>query len=559
MSGWSASPPVIFVSKAKAAAKALASGGSRRSVMPSSSSSPLPLVQDSGRSRSPPRVALPGLRADAPGRLARRFVGLPRVLDEESRARALEELDRDILATTTNRTTAARLRTIQSALTLWGIPMWPPTPTSFKALAATLKMGRYSSAPIYLSAYRVEAERRGYVMDALATRSIKDYTRSCLRGLGEPSRPRPLPFERLFSLPGNREPWTSGGPVNPRAAILVGSWWLCREIELSGQRASLAEFSGSGSSLRVALHLPASKTDQQAVGCSRMLSCCCPLFPSGRDRAACPVHCMVDHVLYLRILFPRRWHGEHADVDLPLFPSASGQVVGKSAMHDTIVEAGRLLGLARSAPDGSERITGHSLRVTGAQGLVMRGWDLWTVQLHGRWGSDVIKRYARDSSLNAAALGLGPANRQGLDLEAVVAAVLSKIQPSERVRPASVQSAVCLRPAAGAPPLAEIAAQLESERHMQVEPEPCPARLVLNMRSGTYHRLVDASVSSAACGWSYRTNPHAMVPDVEAGPKSGIQLCSRCWPSLRAVALATGAVPLVPNQSSSSSAPVAVA
>ena len=226
-------------------------------------------------------------------------------------------------------------------------------------------------------------------------------------------------------------------------------------------------------------------------------------------------------------------------------------------MHDTIVEAGRLLGLARSAPDGSERITGHSLRVTGAQGLVMRGWDLWTVQLHGRWGSDVIKRYARDSSLNAAASGLGPANRQGLDLEAVVAAVLRKVQPLERVRPATVQSAVCLSPVAGAPPLAEVAAQLESQRYLQVEPEPCPARLVLNTRSGTYHRLVDASVSSAACGWSYRTNPHAMVPDVEAGPKSGIQLCSRCWPSLRAVALATGVVNLVPNQSSLSSSSAA--
>ena len=102
--------------------------------------------------------------------------------------------------------------------------MWPPTPTSFKALAATLKMGRYASAPIYLAVYRVEAERRGFALDVLAARSIKDYTRSCLRGLGEPSRPRPLPFEQLPSLPGSRVPWSSGGPVNPRAAVLVGSW-----------------------------------------------------------------------------------------------------------------------------------------------------------------------------------------------------------------------------------------------------------------------------------------------------------------------------------------------
>ena len=563
MSGWSSAPPVLLVSKAKAAAKALAGGGSRRDGRPLVASSLEPGgsmgVLRAGRSRSPPRAALPGLRADAPGRFERRFVGLPRVLDDAARSAALAELDRDILAATTRKSNDARLRTIEGALKLWGIPMWPPTPVALKALAATLKMGRYASAPIYFSAYRTAAERRGYSLDELAGRSIKDYTRSCLRGLGEPSRPRALPFDRLSSLPGGRAPWTHLGPVNPRAAVLVGSWWLCREIELSNQRAALVEFFGSGSSLRAALHLPASKTDQLAAGSSRSLSCCCPPRPSGRDRASCPVHCLVDHLLYLRVLFPHRWQGEEADASLPLFPTASGKVVSKSAMQDTIVEAGRLLGIARAAPDGSERITGHSLRVTGAQGLVMRGWDLWTVQLHGRWGSDVIKRYARDSSLNAAALGLGPASRQGLDLEAVVAAVLRKVQPSERVRPATVQSAVCLSTVAGAPPLADIAAQLESERHMQVEPEPCPARLVLNMRSGTYHRLVDTSVSSAACGWSYRTNPHAMVPDVAAGPKSGIQLCSRCWPSLRAVALATGAVPLVPNQSSSSSAPVAVA
>ena len=563
MSGWASAPPVLLIGKAKAAAKAVAGRGSRVSSgvgVPSSSGlASSAVVSRVGRSRSPPRAALPGLRADAPGRLERRFVGLPRLLDDEARARALAYLDRDVLATTTQRTNSARMRTIEAALKLWGIPLWPPTPVAWKALAATLKMGRYSSASIYFSTYRTTAERMGYALDELSVRSIKDYTRSCLRGLGEPSRPRPLPFELLPSLPGGRAAWVASGPVNPRAMVLTGSWWLCREIELANQRAALVEFSGSGSSLRAALHLPASKTDQLAAGLSRSLCCCCPLRPSGRDRAGCPVHCLVDHLLYLQVLLPHRWRGDVPDADLPLFPSASGKVVNKAAMQDTVIEAGRLLGIARAAPDGSERITGHSLRVTGAQGLVMRGWDLWTVQLHGRWGSDVIKRYVRDSSLSAVASGRGPARGQGLDLEAVVAAVLRKVQPSECVRPATVQSAVRLSTVAGAPPLAEIAAQLESERHVQVEPEPCPARLVLNTRSGTYHRRVDTNVSSAACGWSYRTNPHAMVPDIEAGPKYGIQLCARCWPALRAVALATGVVPLKPNQFSlapSSSFPV---
>ena len=85
------------------------------------------------------------------------------MLDEEARVAALADLDRDVLAATTSRSNAARLRTIETALGLWGIAIWPPTPTSFKAFAATLKMGRYASAPIYFAAYKAEAERRGFL------------------------------------------------------------------------------------------------------------------------------------------------------------------------------------------------------------------------------------------------------------------------------------------------------------------------------------------------------------------------------------------------------------
>ena len=233
-------------------------------------------------------------------------------------------------------------------------------------------------------------------------------------------------------------------------------------------------------------------------------------------------------------------------MSLPLFPSASGTVVAKNSMQDNIIEAARLLGVPQAAPDGSERVSGHSLRVTGAQGLVLRGWELWTVQLHGRWGSDVIKRYIRESHIAAVASGRGPAARQDLDLEAVVSAVVRELQPRVSVEPAAVQRAVCLSAAAGQPPITNIAEQLEAERFVREEPEPLVERFVLNIRSGTYHRRVDASVSSAAaCGWSFRANPHAFVPDVEAGPKSKAQLCARCWPALRSVASATGVVTLM--------------
>ena len=196
-------------------------------------------------------------------------------------------------------------------------------------------------------------------------------------------------------------------------------------------------------------------------------------------------------------------------------------------MADTVREAGRLLGVAASAPDGSERITGHSLRVTGAQGLVLRGWHLWAVQLHGRWGSDVVRRYVRESPLIAAASSPCLTGSAGMELEAVVQAVARLVAPAERVGPRSVEVVAERCDAAtlsesGLPPIAQTAALLESERSAGPEPEPHPREFVLNTRSGTYHRKVGSSVSRAACGWAYGSWPHALVSDAEVG--------ASCWP-----------------------------
>ena len=63
-------------------------------------------------------------------------------------------------------------------------------------------------------------------------------------------------------------------------------------------------------------------------------------------------------------------------------------------MTETIVTAARALGV-RDAPDGAERVSGHSLRCTGAQGLIRRGWSADAVRLMGMWESDVVLRYSR--------------------------------------------------------------------------------------------------------------------------------------------------------------------
>ena len=159
---------------------------------------------------------------------------------------------------------------------------------------------------------------------------------------------------------------------------------------------------------------------------------------------------------------------------------------------------------------------GHSLCVIGAQGLVLRGWHLWAVQLHGRWGSDVVRRYVRESPLIAAASSPGLTGVAGLDLDAVVEAVVRKLAPAEKVGPRSVEAVAPRCDAAtssesGLPPIAQTASLLESERSAGAEPEPHPRAFVLNTHSDTYHGRVSESLDRAACGWTFGAWPHALV------------------------------------------------
>ena len=123
------------------------------------------MVVDAGsreRSRSPVRAALPGLRRDAPGRREVAPARMPDLALHSDRVAAIAALERDVLAASTTRTNSARLGTISSMLALWGLEPFPPTPTTWKALAATLKQGGYRSAAVYLSCYKLECERRGF-------------------------------------------------------------------------------------------------------------------------------------------------------------------------------------------------------------------------------------------------------------------------------------------------------------------------------------------------------------------------------------------------------------
>ena len=264
----------------------------------------------------------------------------------------------------------------------------------------------------------------------------------------------------------------------------------------------------------------------------------------------CGACVFLEHVLHLRQRFPSKWSEAGPSWELPLFPDVHGEVCTKHVMVESVCVGAMSLGVNESSPDGAERITGHSLRVTGAQGLTQLGWHLLRIQLHGRWGSNVIKRYIRDSPLNVTStISQASGSPDAWDLEAVVAAMSRKWgHRGPTVSSGSLQHLGVVSDAACAPPLADTAAQLEVERSAGTEASAVRCdMLVLNASSGTYHRRVEGSAGRSACGWSYADHLHALVPEPLAGPRCWVQLCSRCWPTWQAQAKCTGILEVLPK------------
>ena len=349
------------------------------------------------RSRSPPRVgqtrALQPLRQDDPPKYQRSRGVLPTLATPTERDRAVQELVADFYAPSSRKAIEMKLRTCTTAVRRFGLDLFPPSKETVIALGATLKAGGYLSADSYIQLYRTESERRGFAFTTDLARTFTDVVRSCRRGLGGPAKPMALPFMRLQELGLDEdEPWCAGGPVGPTCALVAGAWFLTRELELSTARAALIEFDRDEAARPIVRwRLPVSKNDPSALGVARSHGCSCVDGKLG----CCPWHALDRQLRRLRTRFPQKFVDDVPSLDLPLFPAADGAAVSKDAMTETIRVGAARLGVKLAAADGSTRVTGHSLRVTGAQGLARLGVDTWAVQLLGRWGSSTVLEYVQ--------------------------------------------------------------------------------------------------------------------------------------------------------------------
>ena len=301
---------------------------------------------------------------------------------------------------------------------------------------------------------------------------------------------------------------------------------MTREVELSTTRAALITLVEDGQAEpSVQWQLPASKSDQQALGVARTHGCAC----GGTISTGCPFHAIKGQLERLRRMFPQRWTGTAFDVDLPLFPDVEGTAVTKEAMTATLVEAAGRLGVPTCTADGSARVSGHSLRRTGAQGLARLGVDTWAIQLLGRWGSNAVLEYIQEVPLERSAAWARSAAR-GLDPPSTSRASASACAASGGL-PVDEAPAFPMVSSEAIKVLAAEANTEESHDKDKVTEERFVKSSGLIWHKVPSHGAIGPMTSwTTVCGWRFAKSDGLLSPELPR-PLLHKFMCKRCLPS----------------------------
>ena len=343
--------------------------------------------------------ALVPLRPDHPRvrapRRASQEAGAEVTLTEVSRAKALTDLEEAAYAASSRVTQDAQWRTWEYFARCWGVPPLPLTVDTVKKVLASFRAGHYRAVAGYVArARQMHIMHTGADPSPNVQLALSVYTRAVTRGMGPAALKDAFELEKLRNLVACPAP-AAQLAVDPKALVVLGSWFMTRGIELSAARC--VHLTVTQDQLSVNWMLPVSKTDVQALGTSRSLRCSCA--PTGRD-GICPAHVAID---YLELLRGRFTEDVCKDPAFPLFPNGSGQVLSQSATVESIRTclAAAEVPLRRPGVDGTmrDRFSQHALRVSGAQFLARCGLPLFSIQLLGRWSSAAVRRYVQDAPL----------------------------------------------------------------------------------------------------------------------------------------------------------------
>jgi hypothetical protein len=437
-------------------------------------------------------------RRDLPARAPSRTA----VTTRESLKLAVSRLNRDKFAATSRKTYAARLSWWRRQRRAHGGRPWPLTIDLVQSAAAILKAQGYRTATQYLYALKRHHITLGYPWTDSLARELVDCGRSCARGLGPASQAQPLPL-------GN---WVAG-PLPPPGflvagvdVILIGAWWLMREIELAGLLVHDITVSPGPQCGTATLLLAVSKTDVTAKGARRTLGCCCP-------SALCPTAAV------------RRLLASASGLAASDFVvrSLKGQPATKAEVVREVRHVGKLLGVSRG-------ISGHSLRVSGAQRLALAGVSVPRITLFGRWASRAMVSYARESLLGARGGGL---SEQVADVDFSERGLITLARSTTADAPeAAVREFIMC---AGSNPMgslgkealcrrwADLADKAKLERASSSSSSSSPSLpSLIRSRAGVVHKVVSQRITR--CGWTWSLNED--TEPVDAGAALSCRKCA---------------------------------
>ena len=396
---------------------------------------------------------------------------------------------------------------------------FPLTSEGIAAVGSLMKLDGYRSFANYLSWAKGAHILRDHQWTPRLELELKQGSRSVARGLGVARQSGALVLSEVAKLKQRFDDLPVDLPFAPVPAVLLGSLWILREIELAW--ATWQDVAIDESGMVVSWFLPVSKVDPTAKANTRSWGCLC----NSLQQSGCPYHIMLAHRKALLEHF--EFQPDQVPSGFPLFPDATGKVVQKRCMVAAIERIVTALELPTKGQNGRRLYGGHTLRVSGARFWVGLGLEVYKVQVFARWGSDVILRYVAD-----------------VPLVGITDQVLKLADRKEDKAQSSSEFKALAAHVQGA--LDELQVLREAqERHVQdvssrlsVLQSHEPPMFLRNMdsRTGAMHKVLFAGLGAhwsawrSFCGWRFgRANYEFQGSFSEAD-----SLCEKCFPEHRA-------------------------
>ena len=319
-----------------------------------------------GRSDAP--VLRPSNRGD-------RSVAMSSASSAASRQLALDGLLSAMSAPSAASSQESSIKTWTSFHVAWfgsSVDVLPLVPTKVFAVCATFRAGGCRSVENYLSKVKDLHIGEGFDWSVCLERAFRKSKRAVNRGIGPARQSAALNLVAAFKALEGRthDPVCDRGHVGLRNLIVVGCFWMLRELEVSCAKVCHLEVDMVHS--WVDWTLPVSKTDIKPLSKRRRWECVC----SGNLTRPCLFHAIVNQLEVLR-----RSHGGELSGSSPLFPTLSGNFVDKRCVVASIEFVANLTREALAGSGGVQRFGGQSLRVTGARLMAGMGISIVLIQL----------------------------------------------------------------------------------------------------------------------------------------------------------------------------------